>query len=251
VVIYGLVSLILRPVPGRSLKLILGTAVLLLYQFLAGPIPSLLRATLMLTAGSAALLLDRDGEPLNLLCLAGTIMLFADPSQAWSPSFQLSFLALAGILLLGPLVSRPLEGRVPAAILEPFAASAGAQLATLPVVVASFGVYYPVGLLASLVLVPLTTLILWLGLAWLLLCPFLGDLLGGAAPRLFGALYDLVCRSASAFSRMPGIVVGEGATRWVGVLCAAAVIALCFAVPRRMVCRSRPRRSAGGVRGAT
>jgi competence protein ComEC len=234
VVIYGFISLVLRPLRSRVLRLALGTAVLLFYQFIAGPVPSLLRATLMLLAGSVALLLDRDPEPLNLLCLAGALLALAEPSQVLSLSFQLSFLALAGILLLGPLVSRPLEGRVPAVILEPLAASAGAQVATLPIVLASFGVYYPVGLIAGLVLVPLTTLLLWLGLAWLLLCPVFGDLLGSAVPRLFGVLYDLVSGSASFFSRAPGLAVGKDIMPWAAGIAAGAAVLLSFAAPRRL-----------------
>ena len=87
--------------------------VLLFFQFLAGFMPSLLRATVMILVGGTAVLLDRDREPLNLLALSGIVLLLVDPWQVFSLSFQLSFLALGGILIVGALVQRPLAGSSP------------------------------------------------------------------------------------------------------------------------------------------
>jgi len=214
-VIYGLLSGLLGFLRGRLPKFLAATAVLLFYQFLAGFMPSLLRATAMILAGGIGLLLDRDAEPINLLAISGIGILLADPFQAFSLSFQLSYLALAGILAIGPLVKRPLEGLVPPVLLAPLALSIGAQAATLPLVVARFGVYYPSGLVASLVLVPLTTLFLWCGLAWLPLSAVPWPFLHEAGARVFGALYAAIDGSARLLARLPGVMVGRDATPWV------------------------------------
>ncbi len=107
-------SLLLRPVRSRLAVFLVGSFLLAVYLFVAGLMPSLVRAVVMLTVGGAARLADRDDEPLNLLAIAGVVIIAADPFAAATLSFQLSFLALAGILSLGPILERPLEGRIPA-----------------------------------------------------------------------------------------------------------------------------------------
>jgi competence protein ComEC len=214
-VIYGIVAGALGFIRKPALKFLLATFVLLLYQFLAGFFPSLLRATVMILVGGVSLLLDRDREPLNLLSISGIAIVCADPFQAYSLSFQLSFLALAGILVLGPLVRRPLEGRVPRFILTPLAMSTGAQIATLPLVAATFGSWYPSGLVASLILVPLTTAFLWAGLAWLPLYLVPWQILQDICARLFSILYSVIQWSAEELARLPGIVVTPASVPWI------------------------------------
>jgi competence protein ComEC len=232
-VIYGFVSLLLAFSSRRWLKFILGTAVLAVYQFMAGPIPSLARAVVMLVTGGAAMLLDRDSEPLNLLAIAGILILVIDPYQAWSLSFQLSFLSLLGLIALAPLLAHPLEGYLPPALLMPLSVSVAAQIATLPVVASAFGVYYPSGLVAGLILVPLTTLMLWLGLAWLLISPVVGSVIHHAAAGAFGALYELIMRSAGFISRFPAITIGREIAPLVSTAAAIVLATLCFLPPMR------------------
>ena len=193
----------------------------------------------MILVGGAALLLDRDREPLNLLSISGIAILLGDPFQASSLSFQLSFLALAGILAIGPLVQRPLEGRVPRFILLPLAMSIGAQVATLPLVVARFGVYYPSGLLAGLVLVPLTTAFLWAGLAWLPLYLVPWQALHDLCARAFSLLYVVIDWCAQVLGALPGIVVGPGAVPWAVGTAVVAMLFLGFFLPARWFPRLR------------
>jgi competence protein ComEC len=232
-VIYGFLILVLGFLPSRGLRLVIATLVLLCYQVIAGFMPSLLRATIMICLAGICIALDRDREPLNLLSLSGIAILLIDPHEAFSLSFQLSFLALAGILLLGPLVQRSLEGRLPRILLAPLAMSLGAQMATLPLVVARFGAWFPSGILAGLVLVPLTTAMLWAGLGWILLTLVPLPLLHDAGARGLAILYGAIDQSARVMGRLPGISFTEPFTTAIVVSSAAAL--LCFAVvlPRR------------------
>jgi ComEC/Rec2-related protein len=227
-IVYAFIAFLLRALKNRTVKFLLATAVLAFYQFLAGPIPSLVRATLMLVTAGIALLLDRDAEPLNLLSIAGLLILVMGPYQAWSLSFQLSLLAMLGILAVSPLLSRPFQGRLPPALLSPLAMAASAQLATLPIAVLAFGVYYPSGLLAGLALVPLTTILLWIGLLWLVLSPIFGPALQGAAGWAANGVYALVSETARFFSAVPGISVAEDAAPWVAGISALALLAFCI-----------------------
>ena len=224
VVIFGVISGLLSFISRRGLTFLIAAAVLVFYQLLAGLLPSLLRATVMILVGGAAGFLDRDREPVNLLCISGIVILLGDPFQASSLSFQLSFLALAGIFCVGPLVKRPLEGFVPRSVLTPLAMSIGAQVATFPIVAARFGVYYPSGILAGLVLVPLTTAFLWAGLAWLPLYLVPWTALHDGCARVFSLLYGVIDGSAHVMGAIPGLAIGQGALPWaVGVAVAAMV----------------------------
>lgn len=231
-IVFAFVSALLRPLRNRLVVYAAGCGLLVGYLFIAGPAPSLVRAVVMLVVGGAARLADRDDEPLNLLALSGIVILAVDPFAAASLSFQLSYLALAGILSLGPLLERPLAGKIPRALAEPLAASAGAQAATLPVVLLSFGAWYPSGIVAALLLVPLVAVFLWLGLAWLAVFPIAGRLVGGAAAAVFAALYRMISAVTGTLARLPGVVVtARAATAWAAAA-GAAVAALALLAPR-------------------
>ncbi len=231
-VIYGILIAALGFLRSNAIRLLVATSVLLAYQILAGFMPSLLRATIMICLAGACILLDRDREPLNLLCLSGIVILLVDPFQAGSLSFQLSFLALAGILLLGPLVQRGLEGRIPGFILAPLAMSVAAQVATFPLVIARFGTYYPSGLVAGLILVPLTTVLLWAGLAWILLVLIPWPLLHDLGARALGLLYEAIDQSARTMGWFPGITFTDSAVGPALALSVAGMLLLAFLLPR-------------------
>jgi len=168
-ILYGAAAFLLLWVPDRRWRVALGSALLFPYLFLAGWSPSLGRAVIMLAAGALGYLLDRDNRPLDLLALAAAAILLADPSSSGELSFQLSFLALLGIILLGRLFARLLSPPLPRFVGLPLAVSLGAQAATTPLLLATFGAAFPAGALAALPLLPLVTAFLWGGLACLAL----------------------------------------------------------------------------------
>jgi ComEC/Rec2-related protein len=227
-VIFGFISLILRFTSSRPAKYLLGVMGLLLFQLIAGPLPSLLRATLMLVIGGAALLLDRDGEPINILALSGIVILAVDPFQAGDLSFQLSYLALFGLLAAAPLFVRGGAGWIPMGVLATVSLSAAAQLATFPVVITAFGEYYPSGLIASLVLVPLTTVFLWMGLFWLIVSPLIGPLVHYAAAAAFNGLYDAISGCAGALSGFPALRVESSVAPWAALAAFVGFLVLCL-----------------------
>ncbi|HEY9595154.1 MAG TPA: ComEC/Rec2 family competence protein, partial [Spirochaetia bacterium] len=236
-VIYGIVAGLLGFIRSRGARFAIATAVLLFYQALAGFMPSLLRATVMIVVAGVALLADRDREPMNALALSGLVILLIDPFQAASLSFQLSFLALLGILAVSPLLERAGAGFVPRFLLAPAAMAAGAQVATLPVVIVAFGAYYPSGLVAGLLLVPLTTIFLWIGLAWLVVAVIPVPGLHGAFAAVFDALYRVIDGCARLFGRLPGVEPDATAAPWIAGGAGLLLVLFCAALPTR----ARPR----------
>lgn len=232
-VLYGVAAGILWFLRRQWQRFFAATLAILFFQFLAGFMPSLLRATVMIVIGGLAALLDRDREPVNVLALSGIVLLLIDPWQAFTLSFQLSFLALGGILVIGSLVQRPLAGSLPRFLLLAFAMSAGAQAATIPLVIGRFGALYPSGLVAGIVLVPLTTAYLWAGLAWLPVSLVPWAVLHDAIGRAFGVFYDVIRTCAVTLARVPGFTFPPSSVPWLVAGTGLAVLAVATLLPLR------------------
>jgi ComEC/Rec2-related protein len=193
--------------PGKWIKYIAGFCIILFYLFIVGPRPSLVRAAIMIIIIGIGYLLALERELLNLLAIAGFLILIVDPASAFSLSFQLSFLALAGIFLVSPRFTSLLRQYLPRWIALPLACSIGAQFMTAPVVFLRFGTVYPSGILVTLVLLPFVTVFLWGGLIFLLLSgihfPFIREI----GEYFFSFLYTVIIRISSFFKHMPGITI--------------------------------------------
>lgn len=150
-----------RRVAGPVPSLIAVNVINVLYLLLAGISPSLFRAVLMFFIVSLGKMTGRKTDLLQVLFFAYSVSLMIFPSYFFSISFQLSFLALAGILIL----TKPLARYVGSAI----ACSLGAVIMTSAVVLWNFGIIYPAGIIASMVVSPLVTVYMCAGLACIFL----------------------------------------------------------------------------------
>jgi competence protein ComEC len=207
-VLVAIISFLLKKPLGLKAAALTGAGIIIAYCFIVGPLPSLNRAALMYLLGVLAVigLLKRD--PLSILSMAFLIQLVIAPKAGLSLSFILSYLALAGIVTVGELINSTCKGLVPASILQPVSASIGAFIATAGVTAWFFGILRPVGILAGLVLTPLTTLFMVGSMAWLPLdaaLPSLSFLLG----KPLSLLYDLMEGTAMVASRLPGITANK------------------------------------------
>ena len=168
-VIGSLIALLFKKPLGKKASALAGACVIAIYCFLAGPLPSLNRAALMYFLGTAAVLWTLKKESLSLLSLAFIIQIIVTPRAGLSMSFILSYLALAGILIVGEAAVCAFRGIMPACLAGPVAASLGAFVFTSAAMIYFFGTLQPVGILAGLVIVPLTTVFMIGSIAWLAL----------------------------------------------------------------------------------
>ena len=102
-IILALLSLILRPLDRlrlRPLRWVITIAAMATFLFVTGMSASAIRATIMAATAIAAVAWQRDGSGLNSLCLAAILILTFSPMSLFSVGFQLSFAAVAAILLL-------------------------------------------------------------------------------------------------------------------------------------------------------
>lgn len=133
------------------------------YVLIAGMPVSLVRAAIMLSVFTIISLMQYGTDPLHPLALSAIIILLIKPDDLMSISFQLSFAAVFFLLALWS----PLEKRFPELswAKRVLAVSCVAGLGTMPLVAYYFHQLPLLGPLLSLVLIPLTTVIICLTLA--------------------------------------------------------------------------------------
>jgi competence protein ComEC len=159
-----LAFLIRRPLGIRRASLV-GAVFIVFYVFIAGSQPSLVRAAIMYIIGTFALWGLLKKRALSILGMAFIIQLLFQSETGISLSFILSYLALAGMLTLGETFHDLFRGRIPMVINRTLSASLGAFIATAPVVVFFFGALRPIGIIAGLLVAPLSSLFMVLTLA--------------------------------------------------------------------------------------
>ncbi|WP_184746876.1 ComEC/Rec2 family competence protein [Spirochaeta isovalerica] len=157
---------LVKPLIGAKNASALALPPLFLYLLFAGGSPSLIRAFLMFTLAVIFKFGGKRTGVFELLLLTACLQLFLHPVEGWSLSFQLSYLALAGLILFGKRIQQNLETRLPSFLSMPLSASLGAHLSTALLLVFQFGEIYPVGLVASLIVTPLVLLFMWVSLVF-------------------------------------------------------------------------------------
>ena len=157
----------------------------------------------MLSILSVGIVLSRGKTSLNTLSLAAIIMLIADPMSLWDVGFQLSFMAVLGILLFYPFLFRLVSTKQKAlrALWGMVAVSLAAQTGTAPLVMYYFGRFASYFLLTNMVVVPAATLIVY-GTALLLLTSPLPMLGKTVATALFG-IAGFMNRALSLIASLP------------------------------------------------
>lgn len=224
--------------PRRSI-LLLTIPVLLFYLFLSGGAPATVRAVIMICAYIAAFFLQRETDPVHSLMLAALLILVASPPALFDISFQLSFLAIWGILVLTPLLMRPFRKVPPGPVhklLLFLMVSVAATAATMIPAVSSFHKPTLTGLVANFLIIPLMGYgAVVLGFSSL---PFMHLLPGVARELLLGAgfLVDLSVKALSCLDALPLLPVWSDG-RFDLVLLVAFLAALTFFDKRlRVVC---------------
>lgn len=94
----------LRALGWRKGVYIACIVILWFYAFLSGLSASVVRASTMISVLFIARLVSRPPNSLNSLCFAAILILMFNPNAIFSPSFQLSFSAVACILLFADIL---------------------------------------------------------------------------------------------------------------------------------------------------
>lgn len=184
-VIVGALTWMTRTMRLRArLSFPVAIAGIILFLTIVNAQPSLFRAAIMGILFMLAAALGRAAHFGYAAALAGVVMVIFDPTApAADIGFQLSFLSLLGVGYIAPLLRRvrPLAGE--AGFMgwrDSLAATAGAQLAVLPILVNVFGGFSIVSLLSNLLILWCIPPIMFLSAALVMvgaLIPALAELL--------------------------------------------------------------------------
>ena len=231
-VLIAALGLVLRPLGALRYPFMI--AFVVAFAALVGATPSVLRAATMAVALLLSLWLGAGRlEPWPALSLAALLALLWNPSHLFDLSFQLSYLAVVGILVFaGPTLRALHASSLPwwypkALIVGTLVVSVAAQAPLLPLLAHTFGTVPLLGPLVNIAALPLATLLVPLGfvagLAGLVALPLAAHVNALTLP-LAGALVWTADRAATWPSLEWGEVAPVGFAYYaVGALALALV----------------------------
>lgn len=193
-ILFAGLNLFLLLIPGKriwvlGLKALLLSLALVAYAALTGFSPSVLRASLMLGLAQWFMVFRRKPKGTHNLGLAVFLLLALQPNLVSNAGFQLSVLAVGGILVLEPLFRTYKPLWVPNWLWAALSVSLSAQISTAPLMLSWTGQFPTWFLLTNLLAIPITTLFFYLALVW-----FLGILAFGSHP-----IFDVVFSELGRF----------------------------------------------------
>lgn len=179
---------------GKKAASVLSLIFMCAFIWFAGASPSLVRAFLCIVIALIMrflyIELSEKGS-FDCLCAAFIVQTAFLHADIYSAAFMLSYAAIAGILLISPLVCPFLCSFLPQKLAESASATVGAWLATAPLTAVLFGHIAPVGLISSIIVTPLASVFFIAGCAGVFFClilPFLLYPLNGIMHVLYAAL---------------------------------------------------------------
>ncbi len=225
-------------------------ALLWLYVEVTGASPSSIRAWIMAVFIWGGQVGERATPPVQSLALAAAATLLWSPEASSDPGFQLSYLAVLAIILVGvpatefwaaPTLAEKLtpkatvtwgqrwHWRARRALIGGLCVSLAATIAGIPLTLTYFQGTSWAGIFANLILVPCSEIPLVLGMASLLLCPWpallpIASWINGTA----ASVLDAMMWFTQTFAELPGIYL-EGTVEPMGSgpACATVLMA-CF-----------------------
>jgi competence protein ComEC len=237
-ILYWLLLVILKPLKsfqwGRWFTAVVCLMALWGYACVTGLSPSVLRAVVMFSFVIIAFPLNFRTNIYNILAASAFCLLLYDPFMIVSVGFQLSYLAVLGIVYLQPLLYQLVEpqNRIIDETWKITCVSLAAQLSTFMLGLLYFHQFPNYFLISNLFVIPLSFIILMTGLAALALSfiPAIGALLGILLTWLIKALNYLVFWVESwPFSLVENIYISS----WQALILGAFVLVVCFYLEQR------------------
>ena len=230
-IVYWLLLLVLLPLQktysGKWILAIVSILVLWGYAFVTGLSPSVLRAVTMFSFMALARPMNRQMNIYNTLAASAFCLLLVDPFMIMSVGFQLSYLALLGIVYFQPAIYALWEpkGRLWDEIWKVSSVSLAAQFATFTVGLLYFHQFPNYFLIANFVVIPASFGVLIVGLIMLaastvpVVAGFLGMVLGWIVQVMNGFVFGV---ENLPFSKIDNVYI----TPWQFALLTAMLLCL-------------------------
>lgn len=132
----------------RRVAIILSLVAIVFYTLLTGAEVPVLRAAFMATLAYLAQIFGREKDGVWILVITAGVMLWINPYWISEISFQLSFLATLGVVVVSPLILDKLKS-LPNLISQDLSISLSAQIMVTPIIVSNFHQFSILGLITN------------------------------------------------------------------------------------------------------
>ncbi len=181
----------------KTIELTLSLLLIWGFAFITGASPSVLRAATMFSFLAIGNFLSRNNNTYNTLASSAFFILLLNPYLLFNPGFQLSYLAVIGIVFFHPLIHKSwyVENRFGKYIWEMTSVSIAAQITTLPISLYYFDQFPSYFIFSGLIVIPAAGLIMKLGMILLLLqtfIPFLASFIGFILNKIIWIMNALI-----------------------------------------------------------
>ncbi len=190
-IVFLVLSFLLKPLNRtqnmRLIRALLMISVIWFYSLITGFPPSVCRAATMLTFVVLGKAMNKNLNTYNLLAISAFFLLLYNPFYLLDVGFQLSYLAVTGLLYLHPKIYHSLyiRNKILDSVWSYCALSIAAQLATFPISVYYFHQFPVYFLVSNLFIVLPVAIIMYAGIAFLFIpCPVILKPLGFLLSRL-------------------------------------------------------------------
>lgn len=209
----------------KKLRLLITLAAVILFAVFTGLSPSVVRATIMTGFVAVSLVFFRRSVSLNALGMAALLILVFRPSALYGVGFQLSFITVAAILLLGRVPDRLASShKWLNTVMSTVITSLVAMIATVAMTAHYFHTVSLLSVAANLLILPVLPVFMVLAAVLLPVCAA-----GLHWPLLEGAIngiYRYIHWSVNAVNAMPFSHVSGVQVTTTGVVLYFAVMAL-------------------------
>jgi competence protein ComEC len=169
-----LLSFLDKNVYGKYFKLVILLLTVWFYALITGLGGSILRASAMITFVIIGQALDRKINIFNSLAASAFLLLLINPYILVDAGFQLSYIAVISIVIFHPMIYRWLDIKnwFGDQLWSLTAVTLAAQVITTPVTLYYFHQFPNLFLLSNLIMIPLSTLIMYFAMALIVCSPW-------------------------------------------------------------------------------
>lgn len=212
-VIFLILNFLLRPLDlfksTRYMKTLLMLLAIWLYAHITGLSPSVTRSATMFTFVTVGQLIQRNTNVFHSILASLWILLTFNPLLLFELGFQLSYLAVCGIVLLQPLLAGiyGCRTRVGSYFWGLVTVSVAAQISTFPISVHYFGQFPNYFLLSNMSVIMLSFVVMMTGIV--LLCVSVVPLVGSYVTFLLTWEIRIMNGIVTFVERLPGSVTRD------------------------------------------
>lgn len=175
--------------------LVLSLAIVWAFTIMVGASASITRAAIMATVFLIASYYGRPVGIFTCISITAAITLALNPSAVIEDmGWQLSFLSLSGIIIIGPIIMILFPKRM-RALGELLAITIAAQIATVPYILFVFGKFSLASIISNIILMPLVPMLMLIGFCAAvvgMLLPNYAYILGNPINKIIDIIFDFL-----------------------------------------------------------